>query len=136
MSVGRHTMPAIHGLMTSKSQELYTDILENVVANNPQFKPMPSMSDWEPALRNGFKESILKSKFMGVGFTLPNVFGQKSVSRCIRTVTDALCSCAKEFIVFPNISGQLMNQQRFYDKSGFPHVIGYIDGTHTYTSTE
>ena len=55
---------------------------------------------------------------------------QPSVSRCIRTVTDALCSCAKEFIVFLNISGQLLTQQKFYEKSGFLQVIGCIDGTH------
>ena len=55
---------------------------------------------------------------------------QPSVSRCIRTVSDALCYYATEYIVFPNKAEQLINQQRFYERSGFPLVIGCIDGTH------
>ena len=68
VSVGRHTMPAIHCLMTSKSQELYTGILENLVANIPQFKPMASMSDWEPAPRNAFKEIYPQIRIYGCWF--------------------------------------------------------------------
>ena len=68
MSVGRHTIPAIHCLMTSKSQELYTGILENLVANIPQFKPMASMSDWEPVPRNAFKEIYPQIKIYGCWF--------------------------------------------------------------------
>ena len=55
---------------------------------------------------------------------------QPSVSRCIRTVTDALCYYATEYIVFRNQAKQLINQQRFYERSGFPRVIGCIDCTH------
>ena len=55
---------------------------------------------------------------------------QPSVSRCIRTVTDALCFYAKEFIVFPSESEQLLNQQRFTERHFFPKVLGCIDGTH------
>ena len=61
-------MPAIHCLMTSKSQELYTGILENLVANIPQIKPMASMSDWEPAPRNAFKEIYPQIKIYGCWF--------------------------------------------------------------------
>ena len=55
---------------------------------------------------------------------------QPSVSRCIRTVTDALCFYAKEFIVFPSESEQLLNQQRFAERHCFPKVLGCIGGTH------
>ena len=55
---------------------------------------------------------------------------QSSVSRCIRTVTDALWYYATEYIEFPNQAEQLINQQRFYERSGFPLLIGSIDGTH------
>ena len=68
VSVGRHTMPVIHCLMTSKSQELYKGILENLVTNIPQFKPMASMSDWEPAPRNAFKEIYPQIKIYGCWF--------------------------------------------------------------------
>ena len=33
-----------------------------------------------------------------------------SVSRCIATVTDALCACAKDFIYFPSVEGQTKNE--------------------------
>ena len=55
---------------------------------------------------------------------------QPSVSRCIGTVTDALCLFAKDFIVFPNKVKQLQNQAKFLQLYGFPKVLGCIDGTH------
>ena len=55
---------------------------------------------------------------------------QPSVSRCICTVSDALCFHAKDFIVFPNESGQFINQPRFSERYSFPKVIGCVDGTH------
>ena len=68
MAVGRHTMPAIHSLMTSKSQELNSAILKGLVAHVPQFEPIPSMSDWEPAVRNAFKELHPQMKVYGCWF--------------------------------------------------------------------
>ena len=41
--------------MTSKSQDLYKSILENLNLNVPDFQPSATMSDWEPAPRNAFK---------------------------------------------------------------------------------
>ena len=55
VSVGKHTLPAIHCLMTAKTQELYQAVLEIIYTNIPQFRPLASMSDWEPAARNAFK---------------------------------------------------------------------------------
>ena len=55
---------------------------------------------------------------------------QPSVSRCIRTVTYALCFFARDYIVFPNQIEQLRIQQKFLDLNGFPLVLGCIDGTH------
>ena len=52
VAVGRHTLPAIHCLMTSKSQDLYRSILENLRIKAPGFYPSASMSNWEPAARN------------------------------------------------------------------------------------
>ena len=49
-------LPAIHCLMTSKSQELYIAILDRNFSNLPNFKPMTVLSDWESAPRNSFKE--------------------------------------------------------------------------------
>ena len=55
VAVGRHTLPAIHCLMTAKSQDLYQAILENISVNIPLFQPSSSMSDWEPAARIAFR---------------------------------------------------------------------------------
>ena len=52
VSVGRHTLPAIHCLRLSKSNELYKVELENITVYLPQFQPSAPMSDWEPAARN------------------------------------------------------------------------------------
>ena len=68
VAVGRHTMPAIHCLMTSKSQELYSAILQDLVTHVPQFQPIASMSDWEPAVRNAFKEFYPQMKVYGCWF--------------------------------------------------------------------
>ena len=47
VAVRRHTLPAIHCLMTAKSQALYKAVLESISVKIPQFKPLASMSDWE-----------------------------------------------------------------------------------------
>ena len=44
---------------------------------------------------------------------------QCTVSRCISTITDALCAFAKDFIYFPSVGGQTRNQQRFQEKYDF-----------------
>ena len=56
IAVDGHTLPAIHSLLSAKTQELYKAILENIVIHIPQLKPIASMSDWEPAARNAFRE--------------------------------------------------------------------------------
>ena len=55
---------------------------------------------------------------------------QPSVSRCIAAVTDALSRVAKDYIQFPNQMKQAQQQEAFLQKSGFPLVLGCIDGTH------
>lgn len=56
IAVGRHTLPAIHCLLSAKTQGLYKTVLDNIIIHIPQLKPKASMSDWEPAARNAFKE--------------------------------------------------------------------------------
>ena len=45
--VGRHCLPAIHCLMTSKEEELYTAVIHKIKSLLPQFLPLSTMSDWE-----------------------------------------------------------------------------------------
>ena len=54
--VERHSLPAIHYLLTGKEQGLYKCIMESIRNLVPQFNPMSCMSDWEIAPRNVMKE--------------------------------------------------------------------------------
>ena len=65
VAVGRHTLPAIHCLMTAKSQDLYHAIFENISVNIPLFQPSSSMSDWEPAARIAFRNVYPQMKVYG-----------------------------------------------------------------------
>ena len=56
IAVDGHTLPAIHFLLSAKTQELYKAILENIFIHIPQLKPVASMSDWESAPRNAIRE--------------------------------------------------------------------------------
>ena len=68
VAVDRHTLPAIHCLMTGKSQNLYQAILENINVNIPIFQPSSSMSDWEPAARIAFRNVYPQMKVYGCWF--------------------------------------------------------------------
>ena len=72
---------------------------------------------------------LATGSFQTVVATSHGIF-QPSVSRCIRTVTDALCFFARDYIVFPNQIEQIRIQQKFLDLNGFPLVLGCIDCTH------
>ena len=65
VAIGRH---AIHCLMTAKSEELYTALLERISSKIPHFQLAASMSDW--SLHQGMlsKQFILKLTFMDAGF--------------------------------------------------------------------
>ena len=66
--VGRNTLPAIHCLLTAKNQELCQAVLESLKENIPLFTPIASMSDWEPAARNAFREIHLQMRILGCWF--------------------------------------------------------------------
>ena len=53
--VNQHVIPAIHCLLTGKSEQLYDTLLLNIREIVPQFQPQNSMSDWEQATRNAVK---------------------------------------------------------------------------------
>ena len=80
VAVDRHSLPAIHCLMTTKSQALYIAVLERISSKVPHFKPSASMSDWEIAPRNALKEVFLKLESMVVGFIIRSVFGGRHIN--------------------------------------------------------
>ena len=68
VSVGRNTLPAIHCLLTAKNQELYQAVLESLKEHIPLFTPIASMSDWEPASRNAFRQIYPQIRIFGCWF--------------------------------------------------------------------
>ena len=68
VAVDRHSLPAIHCLMTTKSQALYIAVLERISSKVPHFKPSASMSDWEIAPRNALKEVFPQIGIYGCWF--------------------------------------------------------------------
>ena len=56
--IGQHVLPAIHCLLTGKSEELYQAVLSKIQQILPQFQPQIAMSDWEQAERNAYKTGI------------------------------------------------------------------------------
>ena len=68
VAVGRHTIPAIHCLMTAKTQCLYREVLESLITHISEFKPVASMSDWERASRNAFKDVFPQIRIYGCLF--------------------------------------------------------------------
>ena len=60
--------PAIHCLLTEKSQELYESLLLRIQNLLPQFHPDVSMSDWEIAARNAVKTIFNGIRLKGCWF--------------------------------------------------------------------
>ena len=71
VSVGRYSLPTIHCLMIGKEQGLYICILKSIRDLIPQFKPTTSMSDWEIAPRNAFKDIYPEVHITGCWFHFP-----------------------------------------------------------------
>ena len=65
IDTNQHVIPAIHCLLTGKTQELYEAILFRNQSIVPQFHPEKSMSDWETAPRNAFKAAYNGIKLQG-----------------------------------------------------------------------
>ena len=56
---------------------------------------------------------------------------KSTVSRIVTDVSKALVSKQEEFINFPTEPAEVQDVKRgFYEKGGFPGVVGCIDGTH------
>ena len=54
---GHHAMPAIHGLMSKRSESLHA-VLKNVIELMPDFKLKLSVGDYEKASRNSFRTAF------------------------------------------------------------------------------
>ena len=55
---------------------------------------------------------------------------KSSVSRVVKDVSLALAQKQKKFILWPSLAELQVVKRGFYDKGGFPGVIGCVDGTH------
>ena len=66
--IDQHVLPAIHCLLTGKSEELYQAVLSKIQEILPEFQPQIEMSDWEQAARNAFKTLFIGIKLQGCWF--------------------------------------------------------------------
>ncbi|CAG2189723.1 HARBI1 [Mytilus edulis] len=57
-------------------------------------------------------------------------FAKSTVSRVIDRVTDSLVAMKDDFISWPDNQRKNVIRAGFYEKAGFPNVVGCIDGTH------
>ncbi|CAG2202153.1 HARBI1 [Mytilus edulis] len=55
---------------------------------------------------------------------------KSTVSRVIDRVTDSLVAMKDDFISWPDNQRKNVIRAGFYEKAGFPNVVGCIDGTH------
>ena len=56
---------------------------------------------------------------------------QSSVSRVVSSVSRAISRRARHFIRFPSdAEEQIRTKREFFEKAGFPNVLGIVDGTH------
>ncbi|XP_042228180.1 putative nuclease HARBI1 [Homarus americanus] len=55
---------------------------------------------------------------------------QPSVSKCVRNVSAAIATLAREYIKFPSPEREEEFMQEFASIAGMPSVIGCVDGTH------
>ena len=104
--------------------QLHENIAESLIRCKSRSHSLPTILQLAVAL-----QPLATGSFQTVVGTSHGI-SQPSVSRCIATVSDALCLHAKEFIVFPNQQEQVTIQQSFQEKDGFPLVLGCIDCSH------
>ncbi|XP_055904862.1 putative nuclease HARBI1 [Eupeodes corollae] len=66
-----------------------------------------------------------------IGHDFSAAMSRSMISRCIREVSSVLHNkLMKKWIMFPSIEEYAPIKQRFFEKTGFPGVIGAIDCTH------
>ena len=75
LRIGRHVIPCIHCLLTSKKEPFYTKLLHRSLEYLPQLSATNGMSDWEKDARNPFSTVSLELIFMGANFTLHKIYG-------------------------------------------------------------
>ncbi|VDH98346.1 Hypothetical predicted protein [Mytilus galloprovincialis] len=83
------------------------------------------------------EQVMIALRFYGSGSQLQVVgdtmgYDKSTVSRVDRDVTDALVDRKDQYIKWPTERQKNINKRAFYEKAGFPNVIGCIDGTHVH----
>ena len=68
IQVGNHALPAIHVLMTNKSELLYEAVLEKILEMIPNFQPKLAIGDFEKASRNAFRNTFSSIEVSGCLF--------------------------------------------------------------------
>ena len=112
VAVEKHSLPAIHCLMTGKSQDLYQAVFETISTKLPHFKPLASMSDWEPAARNAIREVFPHIHVYGCWFHFAQRIWMKTqklgLSQGFR-INHKITSYIKQLMAIPFLPSSLIN---------------------------
>ena len=112
ISIGTHTLPAIHCLMTHKDEELYTEVILKIKDLFPQFQPTNIMSDWERGSRNSFKHVYPGTRINGCWFHYTQAIWRKiqkyGLTSCYRNNPE-LTIFVKKIMAIPHLPCDLIH---------------------------
>ena len=74
---GHHALPAIHVLMSKKSESLYDAVLQKVTELMPNFKQKLAVGDYEKASRNSFRKAFDSIEISGCLFHFAKAIWKK-----------------------------------------------------------
>ena len=97
--VNQHVIPAIHCLLTGKSEQLYDTLLSKIREIVPQFQLQNSMSDWEQAARKSVKKIFNGIKLQGCWFH----YTQRIWKRFNKLILSARTSITLNFTIMHGI---------------------------------
>ena len=109
ISIGTHTLPAIHCLITHKDEDLYTAVILKIKDIIPQLQPTKIMSDWEKGSRNAFRHAYPGAIIYGCWFHYTQAIWRKmcGLTSCYR-INSELALFVKKIMAIPLLPSELI----------------------------
>ena len=111
ISIGTHTLPAIHCLMTHKDEDLYTAVILKILDIIPQLQPTKIMSVCEKGSQNAFRHAYPGARIYGCWFHYTQNIWRKTrkcgLTSCYR-MNPELALFVKKIMVIPLLPSELI----------------------------